>query len=200
MPTAKPRITITLHPGRYRLLNRLAEQQGQSMAAIVVDLLETVAPVLERVSVAIENAERAKGSVRENLARVAEETEAALQPHVDAVMGQIDMFVGQSKAPAAEGSTPVAVTTGVRSGKESRSGQSPGVGVPQKRSKAGVKGTETRSHPAQPGGDGLGLSLSEQSSRAGDATAPLGAPGLTQKRVKPRVAQKRPMRPSGKGK
>lgn len=97
MPTHKPRLTITLEPHRYELLRRLAKAQGVSAASLLVDLLETVAPVLERVAVALESAQQASASVRENLKRVSLEAEAAMLPHAEAVMGQLDMFLAQVK-------------------------------------------------------------------------------------------------------
>lgn len=93
MPTAKPRLMITLEPDRYELLKRMAASQGASMASIVVDLVETVAPVLERVLVAVETAQKAHSDVRDNLRRVAEEAEKATIPHLHAAMGQLDTLV-----------------------------------------------------------------------------------------------------------
>lgn len=96
MPTTKPRLAITLEPHRHELLRRLARLQGVSASFLVADLVETVAPVLERVCVTLENAQAASASVKENLRRVALEAEAAMQPHAQAVMGQLDMFLLQS--------------------------------------------------------------------------------------------------------
>jgi len=88
------------------------------MASIVVDLIETVAPVLERVCVAVEAAQQAQASVKENLVRTAEEAEAQLGPMMAEAIGQLDMFIGACHAAgeaenAAEDPRPV--ITGVRS-------------------------------------------------------------------------------------
>jgi len=95
MATTKPRITITMESHRHELLRRLSELTGQSMSSIVLDMIETVAPVLERVAVALESAKRAQQGVKENLRRVAEESEQAFLPHVEAAMGQLDIFLTQ---------------------------------------------------------------------------------------------------------
>lgn len=95
MSTTKPRITITLEPKHHQVLQRLAGHQGQSMSSIVAELVESVVPVLERVCEAIETAKQAQAGVRENLVRVAEESEKALMPHLQATMAQLDMFMAQ---------------------------------------------------------------------------------------------------------
>lgn len=118
MATSKPRITITLEPHRHELLRRLAAHQGVSMSSIVVDLLETVAPVLERVCVAIESAKKAQDSVRVNLVRMAEESEQAVQPLLAQAMGQLDIFLSacgdaaqsEGTPPRGEDPTPQAAT------------------------------------------------------------------------------------------
>lgn len=118
MATKKPRLNLTLEPQRYELLKRLAEQQGTSMSAIVVELLDTVAPVLERVCVAVENARKAQESVKLNLVKTAEEAEASLAPMLAEAMGQLDMFLGacnEAGEGAAEAENPRPVITGVRS-------------------------------------------------------------------------------------
>lgn len=93
MATDKPRITITLEPAQHDLLRRLAAYQKHSMSSIVVELIDSVAPTLERVCEAIEVAMQAKEGVRDNLRRVAEESEAAILPHVEASLSQLDMFL-----------------------------------------------------------------------------------------------------------
>lgn len=118
MATSKPRLNLTLEPQLYALLKKLSEQQGTSMASIVVDLIETVAPVLERVSVAVEAAQSAQASVKENLVRTAEEAEFQLGPMMAEAMGQLDMFIEACHV-AGNGENgaenPRPVITGVRS-------------------------------------------------------------------------------------
>lgn len=129
MPTSKPRLTVTLEPHRYELLRRLSGLQGVSASFILTDLLETVAPVLERACVALENAQQASRGIKDNLRRVAHEAESVLLPQAEGLMGQIDMFLnlmttsGGEAAPDGDASPPAAsavgnprpVITGVRS-------------------------------------------------------------------------------------
>jgi hypothetical protein len=59
MPTEKPRITITLTDHQHQVLSTMAKGQKCSMSSIVVDLLETAIPVLERVTELVAAAQRA---------------------------------------------------------------------------------------------------------------------------------------------
>lgn len=93
MPTKNPRLQITLSPQQYELLTRLSRAQRRPRTAVLMELLETVTPVLERVVVAIEAAERTQVMAREGLRRSIDQAEQALLPHVQAAMGQFDMFV-----------------------------------------------------------------------------------------------------------
>lgn len=96
MPTANPRVNVTLKPHQYELLSRLGRAQGRSRAAILLELLETVFPVLERVVVAIEGAERAQVLAREGFRESINRAEAAILPHVQAAMGQLDLLVEEA--------------------------------------------------------------------------------------------------------
>lgn len=46
MPTAKPRLIVTMEPETYRLLKRFAALSGSSMSAIVSSMLEPAVPSL----------------------------------------------------------------------------------------------------------------------------------------------------------
>jgi len=107
MATKKPRINVTLEPYRYQLLKRLAELQGVSMSYLLADLLDSVAPVLERVAVAIEAAQQAQESLKPNLVRVAQQAEAELSPMLSEAITQLDMFIRQAQsAPSNDGGAP----------------------------------------------------------------------------------------------
>ena len=93
MATVKPRINMALRPEHFDVVTRLAKLQGRSRSAVVVELLEQAIPVLERVVVVGEAAQRAQVSAREELRSSLEKAEAAILPHVNAAMGQLDAFL-----------------------------------------------------------------------------------------------------------
>ena len=96
MPTRNPRINVTVSGPQYELLSRLARVQGRSRSAVLLDLFETVTPVLERVCVVAEAAERAQSQAKEGLQAAAERAEAALSPLLAKAMGQLDLLVEDS--------------------------------------------------------------------------------------------------------
>ena len=127
MPTAKPRIQVTLTVPQYELLQRLAKLQHRSMSAVVAELWESIHPVLERVAVALQAATRAQESAREGLRRSVDQTERELRPHVAAALGQLDLLTmdldkqvgaapdrdaSAASTPAGASPTPVPVTRG----------------------------------------------------------------------------------------
>lgn len=111
MPTAKPRITVTLKDSQHKLLSALSELQGQSMSSIVVELLESCEPVLERLAVILKSAKEAPKITKEELRKNLDSAEAALLPMAAEMMGQLDLLVnvaggaddakGKPKAPQA---------------------------------------------------------------------------------------------------
>lgn len=50
MPTAKPRISVTLDPSTAEILRRAAKVQGQSVSKLVGEMCTELAPGLERVA------------------------------------------------------------------------------------------------------------------------------------------------------
>ena len=129
MPTAKPRVNVTLSVEDYELLSKLATQQKRSRADMLRDLFQTIRPVLERVAVVTEAALRAQATARQGLVQSAEKAEAELLPMVQQALGQFDLFIADVQAQAdgrkpqtsavgavaAPPATPVPVITGVRS-------------------------------------------------------------------------------------
>jgi uncharacterized protein (DUF1778 family) len=96
MPTLNPRINVTVTPPQYDLLSRLAKHQGKSRAAVLLDLFETVTPVLERVVVALDAAGQVQAQATAGLKRSVESAEQALRPLVATAQGQLDMLVEQA--------------------------------------------------------------------------------------------------------
>lgn len=59
MPTAKHRVNVTLDDSMYQTLTRLSALRGCSRSSLVRELLEGSAPMLERVVVLLDAANRA---------------------------------------------------------------------------------------------------------------------------------------------
>lgn len=97
MPTAKPRIQVTMTAQLYGTLKRLAELQGESMSAVALELLESVHPVLERIVVVGEAARQAQAQAKEGLRRSAERAEAELAPLVEKALGQFDWVLSEAQ-------------------------------------------------------------------------------------------------------
>lgn len=93
MPTAKPRITITLSDEQHSTLQALAELQHVSMSSIVVDLVETTMPVLQRLVSVLKNASQAPQAVLDGLRASLESAEGDVFLHAEAVIGHLDSFV-----------------------------------------------------------------------------------------------------------
>jgi hypothetical protein len=141
MPTAKPRITITLDSHVHETLSRLAAVSGNSMSQIVAGFCDMAVPSLERLVVVLEQARAAPQEVRAGLVASFERAERDLMPQLMGALDQADMFIGDIEAaarpqqapggPAPRGvaapaqarkrpSTPVAVTRGSGGGKTLR--------------------------------------------------------------------------------
>jgi predicted DNA-binding protein len=86
MPTANPRLQITLEPETYSVLKRLAAVQRRPAAAIVREMLGEVASSMEAI-------EAAQGALRDRLGKEAvaglSEAHEALEPLVSGIMGHI---------------------------------------------------------------------------------------------------------------
>lgn len=92
MATTKPRITITVSEQQHELLQSLASIQKVSMSSIVVDLLDTTCPVLERLLGILKAAANAPKSVIEELRKSLEGAESNLLASQDQVMGSLAEF------------------------------------------------------------------------------------------------------------
>lgn len=99
MPSSNPRVNLTLNDAQYALLKRMAALQGRSMASIVVELLDTVSPVFERMCDAIEAVAKAPANMRAGLLKSFEEAEQAAFPFLMEAAGQVDkgLSVGKGK-------------------------------------------------------------------------------------------------------
>lgn len=145
MPTAKPRITITLEKHSHEVLSRLSAASGDSMSQIVASFVDLALPSLERVVVVLEQARAAPEKVRAGLVAAVERAERDMLPAMVEALDQSDLFLSDLTkatakgrgAPAAQraarpdplrvaleaavaSSTPVPVTRGLGGGKTLR--------------------------------------------------------------------------------
>jgi len=108
VPTAKPRITITLSDRQHELLSALSSLQKVSMSSIVVDLLDSTLPVLERLTAVLQNAANAPQAVLDQLKLSAQSAEDDVTGIQGSMLQQLDLLVH-----ASEGSVPGAPRSGV---------------------------------------------------------------------------------------
>lgn len=106
MPTAKPRITVTLTEQQYDVLSRLAAVRGASRSSIIVDLLDASLPVLERTFKLLEALEAArKGDYLEDFVASLDKAEATLAPLLASALDQLDLPLGAEPPPSNTGVT-----------------------------------------------------------------------------------------------
>lgn len=145
MPTANPRVNVTLSPSLDSLVVRLAAMQEVSKSQVLRELLEAAEPALQRAVALMEAAARSKGEVLDGLSRSLEKAqdhvEAQLAAHLagmdattadlvakaEAVRGRrpgtgVGQALAAASGPSPEGSTPVPVTRGSGSGKTRKQG------------------------------------------------------------------------------
>lgn len=85
MPTAKPRLNLTLEPQMATLIERLAVGREVPRSRVITDLLEAVAPQLERMADLMEAAARAPANVHDQLKTALASAYEQLAPMTDAV-------------------------------------------------------------------------------------------------------------------
>jgi hypothetical protein len=106
MPTAKPRITLTLEAHPYEVLSRLSRASGVSMASHVSALIDAALPPMERMVVVLERANAAPEEVRAGLVAAVERAERDLMPRIEAALDQGDMFLASVEAATRPGKAP----------------------------------------------------------------------------------------------
>ena len=96
MPTAKPRVNVAMDQADFDLLSAFAASQGVSRASVMVELWQMAAPVMARVLKLVEEARRAKESVRKGIVEATVEAEAK----VGDVVRKISVFQGWPQVPS----------------------------------------------------------------------------------------------------
>jgi hypothetical protein len=102
LATKLPRVNVTLTLEQYALLSRLAEYQERSRSAVLVELLETVMPVFERVVVMAEAAGRANLQAIEGFRRSMERAQGDIEPLISRAIAQYDWVTGIGGKPIAD--------------------------------------------------------------------------------------------------
>lgn len=110
MATTKPRITITLTKRQHEVLRSISESSGKPMSAFLMELIDGSMPMLERMAVAFQKIHAAQTAERKRYAAELEETQSALEPIVQQVVGQFDLFMSkvESRAGAVTDAAPAA--------------------------------------------------------------------------------------------
>lgn len=110
MPTAKPRLSVTLEPGLYETISDIARIRGVSRSSVVSEYLDAAAPVLERtatilaaVEAKIKAAQSGLDSDMDSYRHNLEEAEKALAPMLASALGTLD---GVEPPPSNTGVTP----------------------------------------------------------------------------------------------
>lgn len=107
MATSKPRITISVTPDQYALLDRLSSLKGGAKSTIVTDVLEASVPALERAADLLQALEQArKGDYLEDFVANLNKAEQTLAPLIAAALEQMEL-------PIAEADSPRSCNTGV---------------------------------------------------------------------------------------
>jgi hypothetical protein len=128
MPTVKPRITITLTEQQHAVLSSLAGLQKVSMSSIVVDLLDTTLPVLERLVAVLHNASVAPQHLLDELRRTAQSAENEVSGMAPVVLGLLDELRDLSEG--AEDGTRLRGTSPVPEGRPPTSNRGVRITVP----------------------------------------------------------------------
>jgi len=95
MPTAKPRIAVTLNQFTFDVIARMAELQSCSRGKVVADLLDSVAPALARTVALLEAAAQAPQQVKDGLRSVVEDTHGELVGIAGDAMKQLDFMLDE---------------------------------------------------------------------------------------------------------
>lgn len=123
MPTAKPRIAVTLPQETFDVLARLADLQDRSRGSVVAELLIEITPPLARTVALLEAAFAAPDQVKQGLRSVVEGVHQELVAVSGDGINQLDMLLEHLQSLPEDGSTPVSVTRG--SGMDSQTTETP---------------------------------------------------------------------------
>lgn len=119
MATKTPRIQVTLSPRSHALVTRLADLQNGSRSKVIAELVDELAPHMEKVLELLEAASSIKAERREAVREQAASLLDLMMPHAEAAQASLDALAGvledASQEVEGEGQPPYS-NTGVRSG------------------------------------------------------------------------------------
>lgn len=105
MATLKPRITVTLTKRQYDVVRAISEFGGQPMSAFISELLEQSLPVLERMAESFRKIKAAKDEHKKRIVEELDQAQAEVEPVLDQVLGQFDLFMKKVEQAAGVGAT-----------------------------------------------------------------------------------------------
>lgn len=100
MPTAKPRLNLTLEPAMADLIGRLAEGRQVPRSRVITDLLDAVAPQLHGLAALLEAAKRAPADVHTQLATALTRAQDQLSPAQQAIDAGLQLNIEDAIAQA----------------------------------------------------------------------------------------------------
>lgn len=103
MPTAKPRLMLTLRPTLYATVKRLAELNGRPMSSTLLELIEGIEPILQKVVSTLEQVRNLEGVSRARLLARVTQQQGELEETAALVLGQFEMFKDDLAKLGAEG-------------------------------------------------------------------------------------------------
>jgi Ribbon-helix-helix protein, copG family len=105
MPTINPRVTVTLQPEDYAILEALAKTQGVSKSSLLAEIWSMACPVMARVAKLLIEAKTAQASVKDGIREATEQALKEIEPMAAQVMLNFDLFEEAIRDSIAEGHT-----------------------------------------------------------------------------------------------
>jgi hypothetical protein len=93
MPTAKPRVQVTLTRASYDSVSRVARARGVSRSHVIAELFEAARPALDRVAELIEVSKAAPKEVMQRFMQAADATERGMGDLFTSSLGQLDLLI-----------------------------------------------------------------------------------------------------------
>jgi hypothetical protein len=100
MPTAKPRIQVTLTEHQYEVIRALTSASGQSMSAFLSEIVELSMPTFERMAATFQKLKDVQRFEAEKLAKGLHEANAALEPVAERAVREFSKFLDTVEAAA----------------------------------------------------------------------------------------------------